>query len=381
MTSGAHTGAELRLHIGPAVPIPVGEDVMKALVSASVTSATAEAPGVFQLVFEIDQNSPLMTVFMLSGGAPIPMIRVVISARVNGSDSVLMDGVMTNHEVSPGPAPGSARLTVTGEDMSRVLDYIAFREMIYPASPDFARVGLILAKYAFLGIIPKVIPSVLLDVPLPTSRIPHQQGKDLAYIRKLADDVGYIFRMEPGPEVGMSFAYWGPEIPMGEVQPPLDFDMDAAKNLTSASGGFNTQDATLPIVVILNPETKVPIPIPTVANPLLNPPLGAIPPIPLQITPITDSAKYNPVQGALIGMAKAAQINKAPMKVSGQLDVIRYGRLLKPHKLVSLRGFGAPFNGLHYAAMVRTDFAPGSLTQNFELTRNGVLSTVEKVPA
>jgi hypothetical protein len=80
-------------------------------------------------------------------------------------------------------------------------------------------------------------------------------------------------------------------------------------------------------------------------------------------------------------MAKAAQANKAPVKIKGDLDVSRYGRLLQPHKMVGLRGFGAAFNGLHYVEMVKTIFAPGSLTQSFELTRNGLLSTVEKVPA
>jgi hypothetical protein len=375
------SGAEMRLYIGPAVPLPVGKDVLEALVSASVTSASPEAPGVFQLVFDIDRRSPLNSLFLLSGGAPIPMVRVVIAARVNGVESVLIDGVMTNHESSPGQSPGSSRLSVTGEDLSRVLDYIAFDGIPYPAMPDFARVNLVLAKYAFLGIIPKVIPSVLLDIPLPTERIPRHQGKDLAYIRMLADKVGYVFMMQPGPTVGTSFAYWGPEVRLGEVQPALNLDMDAHKNLTSASGNFNGQGALLPIVFILNPQTKVPIPIPIVFNPVLNPPTGAIPPIPLNIEPITDSAKYNPIQGALIGMAKAARANKAPVKISGQLDVSRYGRLLEPHKMVGLRGVSAAFNGLHYVEMVKTSFVPGKLTQSFELSRNGLMSTVEKVPA
>lgn len=375
------SGAEMRLYIGPAVPLPVGKDVLEALVSASVTSASPEAPGVFQLVFDIDRQSPLNTVFLLSGGAPIPMIRVVIAARVNGAESVLIDGVMTNHEVSPGQSPGSSRLTVTGEDLSRVLDYIAFDGIPYPAMPDFARVAMVLAKYAFLGIIPKVIPSVLLDIPLPTERIPRHQGKDLAYLRMLADKVGYVFMMQPGPTVGTSFAYWGPEVRLGEAQPALNFDMDAHKTLTSASGTFNGQGAKLPIVFIQNPQTKIPIPIPIVFNPVLDPPTGAIPPIPLNIEPIAETAKYNPIQGALIGMAKAAQANKAPVKISGQLDVSRYGRLLEPHKMVGLRGFGAAFNGLHYVESVKTSFIPGKLTQSFELSRNGLLSTVEKVPA
>ena len=375
------TASELRLYVGPAIPVAVGSDVLDALVSASVTSATADSPGIFQLVFDLDQRSPLHTLFLVSGGAPIPMIRVVIAVRINGIETILIDGVMTNHEVTAGPADGTSRLTVTGEDLSRVLDYIAFPGFLYPAMPMFARVGLVLAKYAFLGIIPKVVPSVLLDVPLPTERIPAQQGKDLAYIKMLADKVGYVFMMQPGASVGASFAYWGPEIRSGEIQPALNYDMDAHKNLQNASANYDNQNAKLPIVIIQNPQTKLPIPIPVVANPILNPPLGALPPIPLQIEPIVGAAKYNPVQAALIGMAKAAQVNKAPLKISGQLDVSRYGRLLEPHKLVGLRGFGAAFNGLHYVEMVRTDLAEGSLTQSFELTRNGLLSTVEKVPA
>jgi hypothetical protein len=375
------SGAELRVYVGPAVPVPLSQDALKALVSASVSSATPTGPGVFQLVFDIDQRSPLHTVFLISGGAPIPLVRVVIAARVNGEESVLIDGVMTNHEISPGPAPGTARLTVTGEDLSRALDYIAFNEILYPAAPDFVRVGLILLKYAFLGIIPKVIPSVLLDVPLPTERIPRQQGKDLGYIKMLAEKVGYVFMMQPGDVVGTSYAYWGPEIRVGEPQRALNFDMDAHKNVQSLSGSYNGQNAKLPIVTIQNPQTRAPIPIPIVVNPVFDPPVGAIPPIPLQIEPVTGTAKLNPVQAALVGMAKAAQANKAPVKLSGQLDVMRYGRLLQPHKLVGLRGFGAAFDGLHYVEMVRTNFSAGTLTQGFEITRNGLLSTVEKVPA
>lgn len=375
------SGAEMRLYIGPAIPLPVSKDVLEALVSASVTSASADAPGVFQLMFDIDRRSPLNTLFLLSGGAPIPMVRVVIAARVNGVESVLIDGVMTNHESSPGTVPGSSRLTITGEDLSRVMDYIAFDGIPYPCMPDFARVALVVAKYAFLGIIPKVIPSVLLDIPLPTERIPRHQGKDLDYVRMLADRVGYVFMMQPGNSVGTSYAYWGPEIRQGEAQPALNFDMDAHKNLTAASGSYSGQKALLPIVFIQNPETKAPIPIPVVVNPVLDPPTGAIPPIPLRIEAITETAKYNPIQGALIGMAKAALANKAAVKVTGQLDVMRYGRLLEPHKMVGLRGVSDAYNGLHYVEMVKTTFVPGSLTQDFTLTRNGLLSTISKVAA
>lgn len=371
----------LKLYIGPAVPLPAPPEVLDALVSASVTSASARAPGVFQLVFELDARSPLTTLFLVGGGVSIPLVRVVIAAQVFGRETVLIDGVMTNHALSAGPSPGSTRLTVTGEDLSRVLDYLELPDLRYPAMPDFARVALIVAKYAFLGIIPKVIPSILLDVPLPTGTIPQQQGTDLKYVQKLADDVGYVFMMQPGPAVGMSFAYWGPDLRVGEVQPALAYDVDAHRNVESASGTFDTQNATLPIVVIQNPETKVPIPIPAIANPLLDPPLGLVPRIPLRIVRPEGAAKQTPIQAALIGMAKAARSQVGACRVSGKVNPLRYGRLLEPHKLVGLQGAGPTYDGIHYVEKVTTNFAEGEISQDFELTRNGVLSTVPRVAA
>ena len=170
-----------------------------------------------------------------------------------------MDGVMTNHEIQPGADASHSVLTVTGEDLSRVMDYIDFSGFLFPGMPPEARVGLILLKYAFLGIIPLVIPSVLIDIPIPTDRIPAQQGKDLTYIRSPAEEVGYVFYIESGPEPGMSVAYWGPEIKVGVPQKALSINMDAASNLESISScSFNSQgrgDADR-----LHPESANPYP-------------------------------------------------------------------------------------------------------------------------
>ena len=46
--------------------------------------------------FTLNKRSPLHTIFLLSGGQPIPpIVRVVIVVTVNGTPEVLMDGVMT----------------------------------------------------------------------------------------------------------------------------------------------------------------------------------------------------------------------------------------------------------------------------------------------
>src|SRR6185295_4888986 len=111
----------------------------------------------FELKFTLDVDSPLHTLFLLAGGASVPLVRVILVATINGQSDVVIDGVMTNHQVSPGKDPGHATLTVIGEDLTRVMDYIDFTGFPFPGMPAEARVALIVAKYAFLGIVPVVI--------------------------------------------------------------------------------------------------------------------------------------------------------------------------------------------------------------------------------
>jgi hypothetical protein len=364
--------------IGPAVPIPVGKEVLDALTDVQVTTNTA-GPSGFQLTFELSTKSPLHTLFLVTGGNPIPMVRVMIVVTINGMPEVIMDGVMTNHEVAPGSSPSTSTLTVTGEDLTKVMDYIDFSGIPYPAMPFSARVLLILAKYSFLGIIPKVIPSVLVDVPNPLDRIARQQGKDLAYIKCLADEVGYVFYLEPGPKPGVSVAYWGPEVKFGIPQPALNVDMDAHTNVETLSFSFNSESATLPFVFVQSETTKVPVSIPIPDVTPLNPPLGIIPPIPKNFEPVRETSKYSPVRAALIGMAKAAQSNDA-VTGTGTLDVLRYGMILRARRLVGVRGAGPAYNGLYYVESVTHNIKRGEYKQNFSLSRNGLLSTVNRVP-
>jgi hypothetical protein len=372
-------GIQLTLMIGPAVPLPVSKDVLDALRGVQVTTTT-DGPSVFQLTFELTKNSPLYTLFLIAGGIVPPLVRVVIAVTVNGTQEVLIDGVMTNHEIGGGGRGENPTLTISGEDMTRVMDYIDFSGIPYPAMPDFARVLLIVAKYAVLGVIPMVIPSVLIDVPIPVDRIPRQQGKDLAYVRALADRVGYVFYMEPGPVLGTSIAYWGPEFKVGVPQPALNVDMDVHSNVESLSFSYNSEKATLPIVLIYVKEAHAIIPIPVPSITPLSPPLGAIPPIPKNVEFITETVKYSPVQAAAIGLAKAAKTAEV-VTGQGSLNVLRYGRVLKARKLVGVRGAGTPFNGLYYVRKVTHKLKRGEYTQDFELSRNGLISTLPTVPA
>ncbi len=371
------SGTQLNLMIGPVEPMAVSSDVIDALQSVQVTRSAADRSG-FQLTFELSVDSPLQTIFLLSGGASLPIMRVVLVATLNGSAEVLMDGMITNQEISSGK-DGFATLTVTGDDLTSVMDLIPFDGLPYPAMPAEARVAIILAKYIFLGITPVVIPSIMIDVPIPTDRIPRHQGTDLSYLRKLADDVGYVFYVRPGPMPGQSVAYWGPDNKLTPAQPALNINMDFETNVESLSFRFNNRKKGFPIVYIQEPTTKIPIPIPIPDITPLNPPLGAIPPIPTHLDTIDETAKDSPIAAVLIGLAKAARSADA-VTGTGTLDVTRYGRLLHCGELVGVRGAGPAFDGLHYVQSVTHHIKRGEHKQDFTLTRNGLLSTVSSVP-
>jgi len=371
-------GFYLTLMVGPVVPMPVPKPVLDALTSVEVRSNT-DQPSAFQLTFTMSNRSPLQTLFLIAG-AQTPLLRVIIILTVNGTPNVLMDGVMTNQQVSPGANPGESTLTITGEDLSKVMALQDFSGIPYPAMTSEARILLILAKYAMFGMIPLVIPTLFMNLPIPIDRIPIHKGTDLEYIKQLADDVGYVFYVDPGPMPGTNTAYWGPEIKVGVPQPALNYDMDAHTNVESLSFTFDGTNTTLPIVFIQNSLTKIPIPIPIPKLNPLQPPLGVIPAPITNVTILKDTAKLSPMAAIGKGIAVASKSADA-VSGNGSLDVVRYGRLLKARQLVGVRGVGMAFDGLYFVKSVTTNLKQGELKQSFSLTRNGLVSITPKVPA
>lgn len=371
----------LSLMIGPIVPIPASRVVIDHLDSIEVT-VRDQGPGVFQLSFRLSNKSPLQILFLLTGGQPLLFMRVVIVVTLSGRSEVIMDGVITHHQIKPGSNSSPSTLTITGEDLTALMNQQDFSGFPFPATPAEARVLLLLAKYAVLGILPMVIPSILMDVSLPTGNIPGQRGTDLAYIKALADRVGYVFYLDPGPKPGMNVAYWGPQIKVGVPQPALNIDMDAHTNIESLSFQFDNQKNKIPTVFIYNEITKIVIPIPIPPITPLNPPLGLIPPLPTSLgdlKPVRDDlSKRSIPQAIMIGLASAAKWAEA-VTGKGELNVLRYGRVLKARQLVGVRGAGPAFDGLHYVTGVTHKIRRGEYKQSFELSRNGLISTIRKV--
>jgi hypothetical protein len=378
-------GVQLSLLMGPVVATPVPRQVIEALTSVQVTVGSGQRSG-FQLTFGLSKNS-LLTRTLLPAGYFDPMIRAIVVVTVNGTPQVIMDGLVTRQQVTPSNEPGQSTLVVTGEDVSQAMDLTGLPKIPFAAMPAEARVALLLAKYAAFGIVPMIVPSVLLDVQNPAERIPTQDGTDLQYITKLASDVGYVFYVEPGPVPGMNTAYWGPEIKIGVPQPALSVNLDAHSNVESINFTYDGLLKTLYLLFIqqLASPAKVPIPIPIPDVTPLNPPLGLKPAPPLHVKLIgeapdgKDTAKQTPVQAAAVGLAAASKSSDV-ITGSGSLDVVRYGRVLKARQLVGVRGAGIAYDGLYFVKSVTHNLKPGEYKQNFTLTRNALIPNTPRVP-
>lgn len=370
-------GFYMTLMMGGFQASPVPQAVIDALTSAQV-STTVGSQGGFQLKFSWAKNSALAQIH--AGGFFDPRQRVIIAVTVNGATEVLMDGIITKQDLTPSAAAGKSTLTVTGLDLTALMDFIDLTGIPYPAMPMFVIVEMILAKYAVLGVIPVAIPPLLALIQNPIERFMKQDGTDYAYVSALADQVGAVFYLDPGPSPGMSLAYWGPDLTkmFGGTQPAISINLDATTTLDSLNFSYDGTLATNYLVTIIEQNTQIPIPIPLPSIDLIKASQAAHAPTPLKYVQLRPIANKDPIGAALVALGKLFE-SADVVTASGQLDVLRYGRVFKARQLCAVRGGGNYYDGLYYVKSVTHDIKRGEYKQNFTLARGGTGSSVATV--
>lgn len=356
-------GTRLLLLTGSTVPLPAGPDVMQALDEVEVTNDAERGDG-FQLTFSLAKGG-MMDYTLLRSGAVDPFNRVVIAVAFGVVPEVLIDGIVTHHEVAPSNEPGQSTLRVKGKDVSLMLDLEEKNEK-YPNQPDWLIVTQLLGAQAQYGLVPAVTPTT--DVPIELERVTRQHETDLKFIERLARKNGYVFYVEPAT-VGVNTAYWGPENRLGVPQSALTVDMGAATNVKSLSFAA---DALAPVETgseVVEPITKTTIPIPSLP-PLRIPPLSASPLPARRKTLLRETAKQNPAQAVTSAVAASTRAPD-PVSGSGELDSARYGGALRARRLVGVRGAGLSYDGLYYVRRVSHTLRSGQYTQRFTISREG----------
>lgn len=367
-------GIHLTLMIGPALPIPAPKAVVDALLSVQVNSGKDKTG--FQLTFGVSKDSVLLTT-MLPAGYFDPMItRVILAVTLGGFPNVIMDGIVTRQELTPSSEPGQSTLTITGEDLSVLMDVVEMPFMLFPGMPAIARVYAILGKYLAFGVVPIGIPPFITDVPNPVEKIDRQTGTDLQYLKKLANDHGYVFYVEPGPLPGQSIAYWGPDIRIPVPQRALSVNTDAHTNVDSMS--FSLDGLAKKIVVVTVLVRNIPIVVPIPNFNIFKPPLGARPTVPskVEFPDYMTKEKLPSVLNRVLGVLARSSDS---ISVSGSLDVMRYGGILRNRMIVGVRGAGLAYDGFYYVNSVTHNIKRGEYKQSFQLSRDGLISISPRV--
>lgn len=372
------SGLKLTVLIGPGVPVPVPAAVVNDLEGIEVTSDRERSA--FQLTFTTSKRSPLLSTLLPAGFLDPIVTRVILIVTLGGLPLVLVDGIVTAHDVQPSNDVGKSTVSITGEDLSILMNLVEMPFMRYPAMPEVAQLNAILAKYAVLGIAPVVVPPIVTDVPTPTEEIPTHTGTDLEYIRQHAERCGYVFYVEPGAVPGTNIAYFGPDVRVPVPQPALNVNMDAHTNVESLSFSLDGLAKQIVVLTVLDPITKkIPIPVPVPEIDVFKPPLGLRPTPPARVVFPEDTSAL-PVTEALKRAIGIGMRSSQSVTASGSLDVTRYGRVLRSRMLVGVRGAGRAYDGLYYVDRVTHKIRRGEYKQDFQLSRDGLISRTPMVP-
>ncbi|MFE6690800.1 hypothetical protein ACFVFQ_30550 [Streptomyces sp. NPDC057743] len=358
------------LYMGPKLARPVPQEVMEALLSAQITSTAGERSG-FQLAFDLTKKGAIVE-RLLPEGFFDPKTRVIVAVSLKGTPVVLLDGVIVRHEVGSSNHPGQSTLTLTGEDLSLLMD-LEERTDRYPNLAPSQRVERILSKYADYGIDARIIREQIPQPPREQLRVDYQTGTDLQYVNDLARANGYTFYLEPGPVPGRSTAFWGPEQRLGQRQHALNVNMDANSTVDQLTFAYDGTAREEPQARVQDPVTRrAPLLAPPDISPL-RPPLGLRGSPALKRKTLSGTAKMDEGSARAEALGRAATSADA-ISGSGSLDVTRHGYVLRPRELVGVRGAGVTYDGDYYVKSVTHNLRIGSYLQNFTLSREGLIA-------
>lgn len=360
-------GIRLQLLIGPSVPVPAPGEVMDSLISLEVENKD-KGFDCFSIAFGLGRDS-VTDYGLLRQGYLNPPNRVIITVIINGLPQVLIDGIITCHQVLASNRPGESTLHVFGKDISFLLD-LEDKNETYPNQSDSTIATTLLTKYGTYGLIPKVTSTK--DNPVEAERIATQQSTDLEFLRQLAGRNGFVFYIEPTAP-GVNTAYWGPENRSGKPQPALTINIGPDSNMDSPLTSYYDAEASEePIVKIIEPNSKIAIQVPFPTS--LFPSLTANPAKPLRKTLARDTANLDMIQAMLRTLVSQGSSSETARSY-GEIDALRYGQILRSHRLVRVLGAGQNYNGSYYVTEVTHRIKRGEYKQNFTLVRDGLGAT------
>jgi hypothetical protein len=369
-------GLHLKLMIGREIPSEASPFVVENLRRVEVTHRD-EGPSGFQMTFHIGRTSAidLLDYRLLTDPSLKPFSRVILQVHFDIVPVVLMDGIITNQQLNPGNEPGTSTLTVTGEDVSVMMDLEA-QHREFPGHFDYAIVQRIVGNYGkYLTLLPIPMDSATYRPVNTLEAIPQKSADqtDRAFLQNLALRYGFLFYVTPGPGPLTNSVHWGPPVKLGVPQSALSVNQGPNSNVETISFNY---DGMRPQRVEFLTNTQKDSGIIDRPSGLRNINLARNPAEPKRLTYLTrNDARQVRVEAQGIVDRSFDEVVTA----TGELDALRYNKLLMPRSLVEVRGTGDSYSGNYYVKSVTHRIEKGRYTQGFTLTREGTGTLVPVV--
>ena len=302
------------------------------------------------------------------------------SAVGGGGDDGLervFDGYITSVHPTWGSEPGSTHLEIEAMDTS-VLMSLEEKIATWPNLADSDIVQQIVSGY---GVTANIDPTPTVHQENDTTIV--QRTSDIQFVRDLAMRNGLEFYFETDKDSGEVNAFMRAPQLEGTPQPDLAIQFGEDSNLTSFAAHVIGQRPlnvkTQQIDVKANSpnsgqasDTQLTKLGETDANTLIGGPLGAL------VTPKDTLAQMlllgTPTSDAteLQTAAQAVRDEAAwLMTATGEINSEAYGAVLRPHRMVLIKGVGSRYSGKYYVTQVTHELqADGSYSQKFEARRN-----------
>jgi hypothetical protein len=366
-------------------PLPLPEPLLSALQKVEIETST-EMASVFRLRFGLSRTDfgdwdLLMPQYEETLFRPLTPVQLRVKIGIDIPNAVI-NGYITNQRVMYDDEGGGSAMEITGMDATMLMN-LQEKVIPWPMPDDSAVAAAVFGQYA---IIPLVTPTFPFNLDPTDATV--QRGTDIRFLRRLAQRNSYECFVQPQPQSGVDFGYFGPPTNFpGTQEAVLNVKMGAETNVSEFKVRYDMMKPTTVVAGGVDTMTRAPVAT-LAAFPSITPsPAGGL--YPLGIPMGVQDATLRAVAGAhpppLVLAAQAGQMslpglgvvtqaisNRASWAIMAEGTVGADVGLLYVGRTVNIRGAGLAYNGSYYVTSVSHVFDCGAYTQKFEAKRNAL---------
>jgi phage protein D len=295
-----------------------------------------------------------------------PLVPLGVRIQVGtGVPEAIINAFVSAQQVNYADRAGESTLDVYGMDKTLLMN-MQDKVMLWPSMPDSAIAATVFGQYA---IAPQIQPTtpVLIEPEGTTT----QRGSDIRFLRRLAARNGFDCFVQPEPLTGIDFGYFKPPSLFGLPQAVINVNMGPETNVSEFKIRYDMLKPTTALAATIDATTKSPQP--ALAPLSLEMPLGIEPALTRILPPpIARPTNLGLTRSANLQTAVQAIVDRSSWAVIAEGKVGADVGILRPGKIINIRGAGRVFNGSYYCTRVAHTLTRTDYVQRFEARRNAV---------